>query len=128
MTTTTFLAQLMGPIYLTVGVGFLLNQKFYSKVTKDFEKHDGLTYLSGIFVLLIGLLLVLSHTVWEFNAAGVITFIGYMATLKGLAILLAPKLFYQRLHFVLKSKNLITTAGIIALLLGFYLSYAGYLA
>ena len=76
METTTLLAQIIGPTFLAAGIGFLLHPKFYKTMIADFEKNKGLTYITGIMVMILGLLVILNHNIWEWSVAGVITFLG----------------------------------------------------
>ena len=124
--TTILLAQLMGPILIAVGLGFLFNRGFYSKMAKDFEQHDGLMYLAGIFTMLLGLLMVLNHNIWELNTVGLITLLGWATLVKGAVILIMPKLFRKQIHACLTKKCLISMAGVITIALGGYLAWFGF--
>ena len=85
---TTTLVQIIGPMLAVVAIGFLFNPKSYRNMMQDFEKHEGTIYLAGLFSMLIGLIIVLNHNIWEFSVAGVITFIGWGAVVKGIILIL----------------------------------------
>ena len=53
-------------------------------------KKGFMLYFFGIFALIIGLLVVLSHNVWEADYRVVITIIGWLALIKGIAYLTLP--------------------------------------
>ncbi len=125
---TTILAQIMGPVIAAAGIGFLLHPKFYKKMVKDFKKHEGLTYFVGIIIMILGLIVILNHNVWEFSAAGLITFFGWSSFLKGAIFLIVPNFLFSIAHTFYKNKAVMKFAMIFALVAGGYLSYVGYLA
>lgn len=123
---TTSLAQIIGPAIAAAGIGLLLNKKFYAKILKDFEQHEGLTYFAGIFITILGLIVVLNHNIWELNAAGIITVMGWGSVVKGIAFLIVPQLFYKISGVIIKSAALIKASSVIAAAAGGYLVYVGY--
>jgi predicted tellurium resistance membrane protein TerC len=127
MLSTTLLAQIIGPIMLAIALTFILNKKFYSKIAKDYEKHDGLIYLSGVFVMLLGLIMVLNHNIWEFSAAGVVTLLAWATLIKGIFILVTPSWYFQLVRRMLRNENLPLIASGFALLIGIYLTWFGFL-
>ena len=125
---TTLLAQLLGAIMVAVGIGLLINPKLYQDMIKDFTKSSGLMYLAGIFTMLIGLLMVLSHNVWELSVVGLVTLLGWMTLVKGTIILVFPKVFEKIGQMFSKCKNIGLVAGLFAIALGGYLGYFGFFA
>ncbi|MFH1375976.1 MAG: hypothetical protein ABIH35_04905 [Patescibacteria group bacterium] len=125
---TVALAQFIGPIIGVIGLSLLLNQEFYQKVEKGFEKRKEMAILAGILNLLVGLVIILNHNIWEVNAAGLITLTGWIALIKGLNLLLAPKLFFDVAHGMIRSKKMIPIAGAASVIVGAYLTYVGYVA
>jgi predicted tellurium resistance membrane protein TerC len=123
---TYFLAQIIGPIFTIATLGFLLHKKFYKKIIKDFEKHEGLTYFVGIFVMLIGLIMVLNHNIWEFSPAGLITFFGWASLIKGAIFLIMPNALYKISYKVMKNKICLNISMKTAFLLGIYLTWFGF--
>lgn len=125
---TTVLAQVIGPIIGVIGLSLLLNKEFYQQIEQNLEKHKELAILGGILNLIVGLVIVINHNIWTLNAAGLITLTGWIALVKGLNIMLAPKLFYKLTRGMLCSKNMIPIAGAASVIVGAYLTYVGYVA
>jgi len=125
---TTILAQIMGPVLVAAGIGFLLHPKFYKKMISDFEKHEGFTYLTGILTMILGLIVVLNHNIWEFSTTGLITFFGWSSFLKGATFLIAPNFLFSAAHTFYKNKGMVNIAMVFCLVIGVYLSYFGFLA
>src|SRR5450631_1252900 len=84
METSIYLAKLMGPIYLVVAIGMLLDREQFRAVAKEFATSPGLFYLSGIIALIIGGLIVILNNVWS-GWPIVITLVGWAAIAKGVA-------------------------------------------
>jgi len=125
---TTLLAQIIGPTLAAAAIGFLLHPKFYKKIIKDFETHEGITYFTGIIVMILGLIVVLNHNVWEFSSAGLVTLLGWSSLVKGAIFLIVPNFLFKISHAVLKNKTLIQAAMVIMLAIGSQLIYTGYFA
>ena len=95
---------------------------------KDFEKSEGAIFFGGMFSMLTGLIIVLNHNIWEFSAAGLITFIGWGGIIKGVTFMLTPNLLLKISKSILSCAITMKIAMIIWLAAGGYLSYVGYFA
>ncbi len=124
--TTIALAQIIGPVMIAAAIGFIAHPKFYKKILKDFEANQGLIYFTGILVMVIGLLIVNNHNIWEWSAAGVITLVGWSAVLKGATFLIVPNLLFKISNPIIKNGIVMKIAMIVLLAAGGYLSYIGY--
>lgn len=127
MELSIFLARFFG-IYLTILAFFYFLRRDYIKIAaeKIFD-NEGLVIITAIISLIIGLLIVLSHNVWEFNWRLTLTLIGYLALLKGLVRLFVPHHADKKLLLKLLQKDNPIYMGIICLILGFFLIYEGFL-
>jgi hypothetical protein len=125
METSIYLAKLIGPIYLVVAAGLLLNQEHYRSVAKEFTASPALFYLSGAMALIIGGLIVMLHNVWS-GWPIVITLLGWAAIAKGVVRMLAPAWATGVIAKMTANKNALTATGLVALALGAYLTAMGY--
>ncbi|MBU1090044.1 hypothetical protein KKF38_04625 [Patescibacteria group bacterium] len=125
---TTILSQIMGPVFVAAGVGFLLNPKFGKKMIKDFEEHEGLTYFTGIIIMILGLIVIINHNIWEFSAAGLITLFAWGSFLKGTIFLVAPNFLFKLSKPILKNYGVMKFAALVWLVAGAYLSWCGFFA
>jgi uncharacterized protein YjeT (DUF2065 family) len=126
MEMSIFLAKVLGAFYVVIGVGLFFNSKHYHKAYTDMMKSSGIWLFAGIFALIIGILLVLAHNVWEWQWYVIITVIGWIALVKGILLLIFPKQMVAMGKSMFKSKNLLLVAGIVAVVLGVILGYFGY--
>ena len=65
MSTSIFLAQLMGPLMLLMGAFVVLNPERIRRIGREFLESEALLLLSGILTLPVGLAIVLNHNVWS---------------------------------------------------------------
>lgn len=91
MDLSLFLAKVLGLYLIIVIAACVVQWRGMKKVLEDFERSRGLIVFSGAWALLLGLLLVTSHNIWEWNFRGVITFLGWVTLLKGLLRLFFPQ-------------------------------------
>ncbi|MCF7830730.1 hypothetical protein K9M41_01905 [Candidatus Gracilibacteria bacterium] len=90
METSLFLAKFLGIMFTVMGLAILFNFKTYPKVMGDVLKNSALVYLCGFLSLMMGILLVLFHNVWEGGWVVLITVIAWISLVKGVLLLLFP--------------------------------------
>ena len=127
MQTSIFLARLLGPALLVVGIGILLNRNYYRGMTKEFVASRPLFYLAAVIGVLAGLAIVLVHNVWVLNWRVLITLFGWINFLRGVITVLFPA---QAMEFAGRhiggSKHVPLIPGAVALTLGLILCFFGY--
>jgi hypothetical protein len=123
METSILLATIIGPLLLVLGVGILINLEHYRRLVADFGKSPLQIYVSGSMALLLGLLIVCFHNVWEWHWPVIITILGWLTLLKGVVRITAPKLVEQRAERYARNTNVVTASALTALLLGAVLTY-----
>ena len=123
MDTSILIGRTLAVIYLTVGIGMALNKQFYQEMIKDFCKNKALLYLGGVMALAVGFFIVTFHNKWEPSWIVLITIIGYMGLIKGIWILIFPKMAIK------KSRQWATNiqwAVNCALIIGIILAYCSF--
>ncbi|MBU1923460.1 MAG: hypothetical protein KJ710_04285, partial [Candidatus Omnitrophica bacterium] len=90
METSIFIARIFGLCYLILGAGFVLNRKALGQVIDDFCKNAALFFYGGLFTLVIGIVIILTHNVWVANWTVIITILGWLALIKGIWIIVFP--------------------------------------
>ena len=128
MNNSLFIARLFGLCYLVIGVGLLLNQKFWRQVIEDFSKNAATILLGGIFALVVGVVIVLTHNVWVANWTVIITIIGWIALIKGIWIIVLPSTVNRFMQFYQKNESILLVQSIGAIVLGVVLTFFGFFA
>jgi len=125
MGTALLVAKVFGVVYVVAGLGMLVNKDYYKKMMKEMMKSSSYMFFGGMMSLALGVIIVLYHNVWVQDWVVLVTIIGWLAVLKGVLLLLAPKALVKVSRIYLDNMNLV---GVGALVMGLVFGYFGYLA
>lgn len=126
MQTSIFLAQLIGPLFLVVGLGMVANGAGYRTMAEEFLASPALIYIAGLLAFVPGLAIVLLHNVWAFDWRLIITLLGWLSLIGGIFRLLLPRQVTAVGTAMLAQGNYLTGGGIAVLALGAILTVMGY--
>jgi hypothetical protein len=90
MQTSVFLARLIGPVMLVVGLAVFANQRAFRDMAEEFLASPALLFLSGLLIMPMGLAIVLTHNIWTADWRVLVTLFGWLNTIGGAVRLLAP--------------------------------------
>jgi hypothetical protein len=127
MTTSIFLAQLIGPIALVAACGLLLNRTAYLAIAHEFVRSPALVYLSGVLSLTVGLAIIISHNVWAADWRLLLTILGWMCVVAGATHMLLPQRVKVFAEAMLDRPMVMTARGTIGAGIGALLCFVGYL-
>ena len=127
MLMSAYLAKLMAPVAIAIGVGMLLNPTVYRALAEQFLRSRALIYLSGLLTMTAGVALVLAHNVWAADWRIVITVIGWLAAIGGAFRIIAPHWVETVGGNMLGRRAVLTGGGLVVLALGLILGFFGYL-
>jgi len=128
MELTLLLTKILGAYMLVAGLSGLFYPDRMQKALAEMSKSYLLPYFDGALALIIGLLVVLHHNVWNSTSEIIVSLFGWVAIVEGLALMLLPHSFMAGVAKMFSSKQTAMGWSIIALLLGAYLAYVGFLA
>jgi hypothetical protein len=126
MANSIFLAKLIGPLLLAVGIGIFVNGAIYRMLADEFLRSRALIYLSGLLTMTAGLAIVLTHSVWRADWPVLITILGWLAVIGGAIRIICPQGTEKMGRAVLTSPNGLPIAGGVWVVLGLILSFFGY--
>jgi hypothetical protein len=126
MATSIFLARLLGPLLLAVGVGILTNPKPFHTMVGEVVRSITLVYLFGLLDFTAGLAIVLIHNVWVANWRVLITLIGWLMLVRGTVRILAPEAIMGFAANILRNKRMMPAAAAVTGVLGLVFCYFGY--
>ena len=88
MTTSKYIARLMGPVLLIIGIGMVMGMLTegdgYSSLLKEFISSRALIFITGVLALVAGLAIVNAHNLWVRDWRVVITILGWLFILRGI--------------------------------------------
>ena len=126
MANSIFLAKLMGPVMLAVGIGVLVNGNAFRSLAEEALCSRALIFLSGLITMSVGLAIVLTHGVWVASWPVLITILGWLMTVGGAARIVCPQSTEKLGHAMLASKMALPIAGGVWIVLGAIFIVFGY--
>jgi len=121
-----FLAQIIGIWAIIGAAAAMFGRKHFRKAAAQIHRDYALLFTISAIELLLGLVIVLKHQVWE-GWPVLITLIGWAMVLEGILYLFAPEVF-KRVRKMVKNDNLYNLFVIVSLALGIFLVYQGFWA
>ena len=125
---TIFLSRLLGLWVLIVAMAVMLHKAAMVGIAADFGNAPGLLFISGVFTVLAGLAMVLGHNIWTGGAAPVVvTLVGWAMLIKGIGLVFISPGEAAGLLAASHFAEYAYVYGGVLLVLGLYLTYAGFL-
>src|SRR5712671_6493701 len=118
MQTSVFLARLIGPVMLMIGLAVFANQRTFRDMAEEFLASRALFFLSGLLIMPMGLAIVLTHSVWTADWRVLITLFGWLSVIGGAVRLIAPVRAMQTDLAMLRRPYFLTIAAAIWIVLG----------
>src|SRR3979409_1703463 len=118
MSTSVFIARLIGPVMLVIGLAVLTNQRAFRAMAEEFLASQALIFLSGLLIMPVGLAIVLTHNIWAADGRVMITLFGWLNAIGGAVRLFAPAYVMQTGRAMLKRPHSMTIAAAIWIVAG----------
>ena len=127
MQTSLFLAKLIGPVMLVIGLAVFANQRGFRDMAEEFIASRAMMFLSGLIVMPAGLAIVLTHNLWTADWRVLITIFGWLNVVGGAIRLAGPPFLSKAGRAMLKQPYFISLAAAIWTVLGLLFCFFGYL-
>jgi hypothetical protein len=122
-----FLSRLVGPTFVAVALGMLINLGMYESMIADALHFGILFYLSGFLSLLAGLAIVNLHNKWQRDWRLIITVLGWLMTIGGIIRIVLPQVAIAIGSTIYSGRASTIVAALITGTLGAFLSFKGYM-
>lgn len=126
METSIFLAKVIGLVSVISTVAVLIRYKKSLTLEEEAVKSPGVTYVTGLAILILGVLLVVSHSVWTYDWRLVITIVGWLVLLKGAGRIFFPNAVRRLIEKKRDDRRFLFGEAVV-LLIGLYLLYYGFI-
>ncbi len=123
MSTSVFLAWLIGPTLVIVGLAILFQREYYRDMVERFFNDPQDYFFSGLGSLVIGLAILTAHNLWVADWRVIITVIGWLSLFKGVSRILVPQWGRHLFAFALKSHSYLVLSGVIMVPFGLWLTW-----
>ncbi len=127
MSTSLFLARLIGPVMLVVGLAVFANPRGFRDMAEEFMASRALMFLSGLLLMPAGLAIVLTHNFWTADWRVLITLLGWLIAIGGALRLFGPLFVVKAGHAMLNKPYFTSIAAAIWVVLGLLFCFFGYL-
>jgi hypothetical protein len=127
MQASYFLARLIGPFCLVLGVGVLASGTNYRALAEEFLNSRALLFLAGLLSLGAGLAIVLTHNVWVMAWPVIITLLGWLMVIGGTVRIVFPDFVIAKGRAMVARPGHRMLAVAIWLAIGAILSFFGYI-
>lgn len=127
--TTRFCARVIGPVMLIIGAIFIVRFNDIVLMMPAILQDAPLAFITGIFTLILGCVLFAAHHHWRGGATAVlISLLGILTIVRGALLMLAPSAIAGFANQMLSAGPAPWIAGAVAILIGAWLTYAGWMA
>jgi cytochrome bd-type quinol oxidase subunit 2 len=122
MPSSKTIAGLIGPTLIAIAVALLLNLESFPALAESVSRDPLLIFVSGVLMFIAGLAIVRVHNRWEADWTVLVTVLGWIALIGGLARMMFP------IELAAMATKFSQDTGLIVVLLvvGAFLSYKGY--
>src|ERR1700687_2329091 len=127
MSNSLFLARLIGPVMLVIGLAVFANPRGFRGMSEEFLASRSLMFLGGLIIMPVGLAIVLTHNVWTADWRVLITVFGWLCAIGGAVRLFGPLFVVKAGHAVLNWPHFTSVAAAIWAVLGLLFCFFGYL-
>ena len=127
MDTSIFLAKVIGLVSVISTTAVFVHYKELIALEEESVKNSAITYISGFAILILGVLLVVSHSVWTLDWRLVITIVGWLILLKGIGRIFFPSAVRNLIEKKRNNRKFLI-GEVVVFLAGLYLLYHGFFA
>ncbi len=127
MDTSLLVARIAAVAYISMALGMALSPDYYKHELAKLMDNAGFKFLAGFMALVLGMLIVAEHNLWESNWTVLVTLIGWISLLKGVMLLVLPNAMgpFKKL---LKGENMRKIVSPLCWVLGLIFVYFGFVA
>jgi hypothetical protein len=101
MNVTAVLAQILGIMFVVLGLSMLFQKKYTLLVVEELVQSKSFMWMGGFIALTMGAVIVALNNVWSSGLPLLITIIGWASLIKGTFLLLFPNLtisYYRKVN------------------------------
>jgi hypothetical protein len=120
MEITIVLAQILGIMFVVLGLSMLFQKKETILVMEEMIQNKTFMWMGGFLALIMGAVIVALNNVWTSGLPLFVTIIGWLSLIKGAFLLIFPGVtiyFYRKVN----KGGIFVFAGLIAFVLGLIL-------
>lgn len=126
MSTSEFIAGLIGPALIAIALAMLTNRAALHAMIGQISDNFAVVFLAGLLLLVAGLAIIRVHNIWDGGWPVLITVSGWLAVFGGLVRMMIPDQSAAMARKFIDNTTAVTTSALIMLALGAFLSVKGF--
>lgn len=126
MDVSRFLSKVIGIYLIIVSLSIIVNFPQFAIYLNDLLNNVSIMFITGFFTLILGILMVVSHNVWQWNWRLLITILSWVTLIKGSTLIFYPHFIDKATILFIQNSTMAYIAAIIDLFLGILLMYFGF--
>jgi hypothetical protein len=126
MDISKFLSKVIGLYEVIIGLVMLKNMNLFASNIQAMINDEPLMIYIGCVTLIMGLLMVVSHNIWQWSWQVMVTIVAWIVLIKGAAILLFPHSMDQITMQFVMNPGLAYTSAIFEMIIGLIFCYFGF--
>jgi len=126
MQPVVFIARLIGPLFIVLGVGILINQSVYTDMIGQAVLIPVVIYLSGLLAFTGGVAMLNGYHAWTADWRVIVTILGWIMVIAGIVRIVLPAVSAVLAISLYSGSSAMPIVAVIVLLVGAFLCYHGY--
>ena len=127
MNTSRFIAKVLGTLFLSGGIGYIISSQHYRGIIMGFSEPSVSTFLFSILLIVAGISIVKYHNVWRSDWRIWITLFGWLCLIKGALFMIFPDPASNLIHLIEDAPTgYFRVAGIVNVIIGLTFGYFGF--
>lgn len=125
MSSSRFIAGLIGPLMIGIAAAMLLNASMFHAMVDQLAQNYAIVFLMGMLGLVGGLSILRFHNIWSADWRVIITVFGWLAVIGGIGRMLLPDAAATIAQSIIGDGS-VRYFAVLPLALGAFLTFKGY--
>jgi hypothetical protein len=126
MLPANFIARLIGPTFIALAIGIVLNGPFYTVLLAEATHSPTLIYFSGLMAMVSGVAILNVHHSWSGGWRVLITIFGWLWLIAGILRLVLPATSAAVATEIYTNPIVLLLVAVLLLIVGAVLTFFGY--
>jgi len=123
---TRMFARVMGPYLAIIAATAALRPTDMRAMLSGFEADPLWSWVTGAFILLLGLVVIALHSYWRGAAAIIVSAIGWLVAVKGLFLVAGSHTYFSMANSAVDAMGWWRAGAVVEVVIGLYLAYVGW--
>ena len=124
---TGLFARVLGPYLLVAALTMVARASYMRTMLAQFDADSVWSWVSGAFILPMGLVVIVLHPYWRGAAATIVSLLGWMTIAKGIALMTFPHAYLSMGNNAVGVAPWWQVGSVITALVGLYLTVIGWI-